>query len=97
MLFKMLPGCTTCLSSSCGLSSRSQVGLKLYTLEDATFGYWLQPWDISHVNHTRFRSASLLAELGFEANHTEHRASQPAGKVAQPSYRQPLHLHAAQG
>ena len=32
-----------------------QVGLKLYTLEDATFGYWLQPWDVRHVNHTRFR------------------------------------------
>ena len=50
-----------CCSCS-GLTSawHPQVGLKLYTLEDATFGYWLQPWDVRHVNHTRFRCGVVL-------------------------------------
>ncbi len=43
-----------------GPCPRAQVGVKLYTLEDATFGYWLQPWDVRHVNHTRFRLVSRL-------------------------------------
>mmetsp|Transcript_1306 Transcript_1306/g.3905 ORF Transcript_1306/g.3905 Transcript_1306/m.3905 type:complete len:356 (+) Transcript_1306:621-1688(+) len=32
------------------------VGLKSYTVEDAAFGYWLQPWTLRHVNHSRFRT-----------------------------------------
>ena len=34
-----------------------QVGLKQYTVEDATAGYWIQPWDVQHINHPRFRRA----------------------------------------
>jgi Galactosyltransferase len=33
------------------------VGLKLYTVEDATFGYWLSAWDIRHVHNPKFRCA----------------------------------------
>lgn len=39
------------------------VGLRSYTVEDAAFGYWLQPWDVRHINHTRFRCRFPSAPL----------------------------------
>lgn len=45
------------------------VGLKSYTVEDATFGYWVQPWDVRHINHTRFRT--IATECCFNPGHTE--------------------------
>lgn len=35
--------------------AQQTVGLKRYTVEDATFGYWLQAWDLRHINQSRFR------------------------------------------
>jgi hypothetical protein len=40
------------------IAAQQTVGLKRYTVEDATFGYWLQAWDLRHINQTRFRSAA---------------------------------------
>lgn len=37
------------------IAAQQTVGLKRYTVEDATFGYWLQAWDLRHVNQSRFR------------------------------------------
>ena len=39
------------------IAAQQTVGLKRYTVEDAAFGYWLQPWDLRHINQTRFRCA----------------------------------------
>lgn len=50
------------------IATEQTVGLKSYTVEDAAFGYWLQPWDLRHVNHTRFRT--IANECCFEPGHT---------------------------
>ena len=39
------------------IAAQQTVGLKRYTVEDAAFGYWLQAWDLRHINQTRFRCA----------------------------------------
>lgn len=38
------------------IAAQQTVGLKRYTVEDATFGYWLQAWDLRHINQSRFRT-----------------------------------------
>lgn len=50
------------------IATQQTVGLKSYTVEDAAFGYWLQPWDIRHINHTRFRT--IGSECCFEPGHS---------------------------
>jgi hypothetical protein len=42
------------------IAAQQTVGLKRYTVEDAAFGYWLQAWDLRHINQTRFRCACCL-------------------------------------
>ena len=44
------------------IATQRTVGLKRYTVEDATFGYWLQPWDLRHINQTRFRWGGKMLE-----------------------------------
>lgn len=42
------------------IATQETVGLKRHTVEDAAFGYWLQAWDLRHINQTRFRCMNLF-------------------------------------
>ena len=67
------------------IAAQQTVGLKRYTVEDAAFGYWLQAWDLRHINQTRFRCACWLCCIPYDSRKTSNRLPEGLALAPGPS------------